>query len=72
MLFWIRRAGIAIGSLIAAGLSVWLIAAIAATLFGISIPDFGLGTGSLLVDVTIFLLGGAIYVDILRRGPTAH
>lgn len=72
MLFWICRAGVAIGSLVAAGLSVWLIAAIAAALFGISIPGFGVGSGSLLVDVAILLLGGAIYVDILRRHPTAR
>ena len=67
MTFWIRRALIAVGSLVAAGLSVWLIAALAAPLLGVALPWAGTGTGSVLVDVAIVLLGGAIYADIVRR-----
>ena len=52
----LRRVGIAIGSLVAASLVVWLV--------GSWIPPF---LGSVTNAVVAFILGGLIYADILRR-----
>lgn len=52
----LRRVGIAIGSFVAAWLAVWLVSSVS----GIGTP----GTG--LTAVVTFLLGGLIYLSILR------
>jgi hypothetical protein len=60
----VRRAGIAIGSLVIAYLATSLVAG---ALFGASVAS------SPLIAVLVIVLGGLIYVDILRRerGQTA-
>jgi peptidoglycan/LPS O-acetylase OafA/YrhL len=52
----VRRVGIAIGSLVAASLPVWLV--------GSWIPQI-LGTAT--NPILAFVLGGLIYADIVRR-----
>lgn len=72
MMGFVRRMGIAIGSLVAAMLSVgllWGLLAWAMTALGSPIDVRGPlspGAGFILV-VTILLTGGLIYRDILRR-----
>lgn len=52
---FVRLVGIAIGSLVAAALVMWLLS-----------PIVGVAFGS-LIGVITFLLGGLIYADIRRR-----
>jgi len=52
----LRKTGIAIGSLVAAGLCVWLVGSV---MFG--------QTGGAVATIVTVLLGGLIYVDIMRR-----
>ena len=66
----LRRVGIAFGSLVAASLIFWLIGS------WIPIPQL---LGSATNPVIVFLLGGLIYRDIIRRErprppivPTGH
>jgi len=57
----VRRIGIAIGSLVIAYLAVMLVAGV---LFGAS------ATTSPLVGLVVIVLGGLVFVDIVRReGP---
>ena len=52
----LRKAGIAIGSLVAAGLCVWLVRSV---LFG--------QTGGSAATIVTVVVGGLIYLDITRR-----
>jgi len=66
----IRRAGIALGSLVAASLVMWLVGGLILSLFGLStsttVGHVQLSGGIVLTVVTI-VLGGLIYRDIIRR-----
>jgi hypothetical protein len=56
----LRRAGIAVGSLVAAWAAVSLVAGV---FFGTS------AFGNVLVTMVTLLLGGLVYRDIIRREP---
>jgi len=59
MLTWLRLTGIAIGSLVAAALVMWL--------FGAIVP----GVAGPVSGVATLVLGGLIYSDIRRRDVPA-
>lgn len=71
MLEFVRRTGIAIGSLVAAALCVGLVSSLIPS-FSVTVP-IGLlspgpsSEGLLLSAIVTFVLGGLIYRDILRR-----
>jgi len=59
-----RRAGIAIGSLVAAWLVISLIGGVLLSLVGVPSATT---TGSPILGLVTIVLGGLIYRDILRR-----
>jgi hypothetical protein len=66
----IRRAGIAIGSLVIAWLGVSLLAALVLPIVGVAYTPSGPGastTANALVWVASLVVGGLIYRDIIRR-----
>jgi hypothetical protein len=72
MIGFVRRMGIAIGSLVAAALSVgllWALAQWAVTALGLPIDIGGplSPAAAFLLFLGTFLTGGLIYRDILRR-----
>ena len=76
MLEFVRRAGIAIGSLVAAALCVGLVSSLIPS-FSVTVPIGLLAPGPssealVLSAVVTFVLGGLIYRDILRREHHHH
>ena len=69
----IRRIGIAIGSLVAAGLVMSLVGGVLLPFAGVPYQPWdptGSTTGGMLVGLATLVLGGLIYRDIIRReGP---
>ena len=66
----LRRVGIAIGSFVAASLVIGLVGSAFLTFFGVPFRPLDPGTtttGSAIVGLVTFVLGGLIYRDILRR-----
>jgi CBS domain containing-hemolysin-like protein len=67
---FLRRVGIAIGSLAAAWLVISLVGGMLLPVFGLPFRPLDPGStlfGAVLVDVITLVLGGLIYRDILRR-----
>ena len=70
MLQMLRRAGIAIGSLVAAWLVISLVGGVLLPFVGVPyrpLDPATTSTGSILVGLITLVLGGLIYRDILRR-----
>jgi len=66
----LRRVGIAIGSLVAAWLIVWLVGGALLPFFGVPFRPHDpetTTTGSALAGLVTVVLGGLIYLDITRR-----
>ena len=66
----LRRVGIAIGSLVAAWLIVWLVGGALLPFFGVPFRPLDPGTtttGSICAGLVTVVLGGLIYQDIIRR-----
>ena len=73
MLHLLRRAGIAIGSLVAAWLVVGLLWTLLPLVGAAHPPDGGTAPiGGWLGALATVVLGGLIYRDIVRREPRAH
>jgi hypothetical protein len=72
MILWVRRIGIAVGSLVAATLVVWLVGGMILSLIGLdTTTSTGQAqlVGGIGLTVIAFVLGGLIYRDIVRREP---
>jgi len=70
MILTLRRVGIAIGSLVAAWLIVWLVGGALLPFFGVPFRPLDLGTtttGSTFAGLVAVVLGSLIYRDIIRR-----
>jgi CBS domain containing-hemolysin-like protein len=70
MISALRRVGIALGSLVAAGLVTGLVGGLFLSLFGLNTTTMAGQlqlAGGLAVTVLTIVLGGLIYRDIMRR-----
>jgi hypothetical protein len=70
MIRFSRRVGIAVGSLVAASLVVWLVGGAALALFGLNTATAagqGQFVGGIGLTIVAIVLGGLIYRDIMRR-----
>lgn len=75
MIAIVRRVGIAIGSIVAAGLVVGLVGGAVLPFFGVPFRPVDPGTtapASALAGLVTIVLGGLIYRDIIRRERQAR
>ncbi len=75
MVHTLRRAGIALGSLVAASLVVSLVGGVLLPFVGVPFRPLDSGTtttGSALAGLVTVVLGGLIYRDIIRREPRSR